>query len=82
VELDGAKKPKANSPPSDTMMVPGNSGLPGTRRSSKVHKAGTRRRAAMQIEMELMNAIDFNGLHLKACSREGLHRFSLHIYTV
>jgi hypothetical protein len=47
-----------------------------------VHKAGTRRRAAMQIEMELMNAIDFNGLHLKACSREGLHRFSLHIYTV
>ena len=47
MELDGAKKPKANSPPSDMMVVPGNSGLSGTRRSSEVHKAANRRRAAM-----------------------------------
>jgi hypothetical protein len=65
VELDGAKKPKANSPPSDMMVVPSKSGLPRTSQSSEVHKAGNRRRAAMKIEMELMNAINFYGLHLK-----------------
>jgi hypothetical protein len=36
----------------------------------------------MWNEMELMNAIGFNGLHLKARGREGLHRRPLHIYSM
>lgn len=59
VELDGEKKPKAKSPPSDTMVVPGKSGLPGTSRSSEAHKVGKRRIAAIQMEMELMDAKTF-----------------------
>lgn len=34
VELEGAKKPKAKAPPSETMVEPGESGFPGTSRSS------------------------------------------------
>jgi hypothetical protein len=34
VELEGLKKPKAKTPPSETMVAPGKSGLPGTSRSS------------------------------------------------
>jgi hypothetical protein len=37
VELEGEKKPKAKLPPSETMMAPGRSGLPGTSRSSDAH---------------------------------------------
>ena len=57
VELDGEKKPKAKSPPSDMTVVPGRSGLPGTSRSSEAHKAGKRRKATVQTDMELMNPI-------------------------
>lgn len=32
MELDGEKKPKAKSPPSDMMAEPGESSLPGTSR--------------------------------------------------
>ena len=57
VELDGEKKPKAKSPPSDMTVVPGRSGLPGTSRSSEAHKAGKTRKATVQADMELMNPI-------------------------
>ena len=58
VELDGEKKPKAKSPPSDMTVVPGKSGLPGTSRSSEeAHKACKRRKATVQTDMELMNPI-------------------------
>jgi hypothetical protein len=40
VELDGAKKPKAKSPPSEMTAAPGESGLPETIRSSAAHNAG------------------------------------------
>lgn len=56
MELDGEKKPKAKSPPSDMMAEPGESSLPGTSRSSEAHKANKRRRAPMQMEMEVMDA--------------------------
>lgn len=63
VELDGEKKPKAKSPPSDTMVVPGKSGLPGTSRSSEAHRAA-KRRAMVQTEMELTNAIGLAAVSL------------------
>ena len=44
VELVGEKKPKAKLPPSDTMVAPGESGLPGTSRSSVAHGDASRRR--------------------------------------
>jgi hypothetical protein len=63
VELDGEKKPKAKSPPSDTMVVPGRSGLSGTSRSSEAHQAGgNRRRAMVQTKMEVMNAMVCGGV--------------------
>ena len=40
VEVEGAKKPKAKLPPSDTMVAPGESGLPGTSRSTAAHGGG------------------------------------------
>jgi hypothetical protein len=40
VELVGEKKPKAKLPPSDTMVAPGESGLPGTSRSTAAHGGG------------------------------------------
>ena len=71
--MDGAKKPKANSPPSDMTVVPGNSGLPGTSRSSEVRKAGKRRRTAVQIATELMNAIE---PHVVLCASSSLSEFN------
>lgn len=38
------------------MAEPGESSLPGTSRSSEAHKANKRRRAPMQMEMEVMDA--------------------------
>lgn len=38
------------------MAVPGESLSPGASLSSEVHKAGKRRKAAMQIETEFMEA--------------------------
>jgi hypothetical protein len=53
VELDGAKKPKAKSPPSEMTAAPGESGLPETIRSSAAHNAGDKRRkAAMQVKAD------------------------------
>lgn len=51
IEPDEEKKPKAKSPPSETMVVPGESGLPGTSRSSDAPNGRNRmiRTAAEQV---------------------------------
>jgi hypothetical protein len=49
VEFERLKKPKAKAPPSETMVLPGNSGLPGTSRSSETLNGRNRMiRAAVQ----------------------------------
>lgn len=45
VDLVREKKPRAKLPLLDTMVAPGNSGLPGTRRSSDAHGFTNRRRS-------------------------------------
>jgi hypothetical protein len=59
VELDGEKKPRAKSPPSEVIVELNKSGFPGTSRSSEVHNVGKRRRAVIQMETELMDAKTF-----------------------
>jgi hypothetical protein len=44
VEFEGEKKPKAKAPPSETTVAPGESGLPGTSRSSDAHGGARRMR--------------------------------------
>ena len=78
VELDGEKKPKAKSPPSDMTVVPGKSGLPAetSRSSEEAHRTSKRRRATVQTDMKLMNPIrsDFlmRRLWLSGCSQNTL----------
>lgn len=45
VEVEGAKKPKAKLPSSDTTVAPGESGFPGTILSSDSHGRSRRRRS-------------------------------------
>jgi hypothetical protein len=42
-ELEGLKKPNAKEPSSETMVAPGESGLPGTSRSCDAHNGRNRR---------------------------------------
>jgi hypothetical protein len=50
VELDGLKKPKAKAPPSETMVVPGESCLPGTSWSSDALNGSKFRRVSTAVE--------------------------------
>jgi len=65
VELDGEKKPRVKVPSSDTRVLPGVSGLPGTRWSSldahrciKLNEQERNKRVAQMGEMERIGTLD------------------------
>jgi hypothetical protein len=51
LELEGEKNPNANSPSSEMMVVPGESGLPGTSWSSDAPK-GSKTRISAVVQQE------------------------------
>jgi hypothetical protein len=58
VEFEGLKKPKTNDPPSEMMVLPGDSGLPETSRSSEVPKGRNRMIRAMVQQATASEDID------------------------